>query len=83
MWGGSILVFSTEDTEDAPYVLRATGRYAHSSRYIESLAEERGCDSIQSTRRLAKGKRCVDHGESLRSELVLPESRVRVVPGMP
>jgi predicted TPR repeat methyltransferase len=33
-------VFSIEDTEEAPYVLRATGRYAHSNSYIQSLAEE-------------------------------------------
>ncbi|RLC23963.1 MAG: hypothetical protein DRH56_07065 [Deltaproteobacteria bacterium] len=36
------LVFSTEKTDREGYVLRDTGRYAHSREYIESLAERSG-----------------------------------------
>lgn len=42
MMAGGYLLFSTERSDDAEYVLRPSGRYAHSPAYIESLAAEFG-----------------------------------------
>lgn len=39
---GAYFLFSTERCDDADYVLRPSGRYAHSPAYIESLAAEFG-----------------------------------------
>lgn len=39
---GAYFLFSTERSDDAEYVLRPSGRYAHSPAYIESLAAEFG-----------------------------------------
>jgi predicted TPR repeat methyltransferase len=39
---GACLLFSTELSEDQEYVLRSTGRFAHSERYIRKLAEQNG-----------------------------------------
>jgi len=40
--GGAYFVFSTEHADAGDYVLRPTGRYAHSQNYIRSLAGEFG-----------------------------------------
>jgi predicted TPR repeat methyltransferase len=39
---GAYFVFSTETESEAKYILRPTGRYAHSRKYIEELANEFG-----------------------------------------
>lgn len=38
----AVFVFSTEKTLDAPYILRKTGRYAHTERYLGALCEKNG-----------------------------------------
>ena len=40
---GAYLVFSTESSHEKEYVLRQTGRYAHSRNYIQSLAKDHRC----------------------------------------
>jgi predicted TPR repeat methyltransferase len=39
---GAYFVFSTEDCQEPNFVLRDTGRYAHSPTYIQDLAKEHG-----------------------------------------
>ena len=39
---GAYFLFSTERCDDAEYVLRPSGRYAHSPAYIENLAGKFG-----------------------------------------
>lgn len=39
---GGLMAFSVEDTGEGGYVLRPTGRYAHSSAYIDDLAARTG-----------------------------------------
>ncbi|MCR4347288.1 MAG: tetratricopeptide repeat protein [Sulfuricaulis sp.] len=41
-----LLAFSVETSSDRPVVLRATGRYAHSTRYIEELAASTGFEIL-------------------------------------
>ncbi len=43
---GALLGFSTEVDPDKDYVLRETGRFAHSSGYISGLAEKHGLEII-------------------------------------
>jgi predicted TPR repeat methyltransferase len=38
----SLLVFSTEHTDDGNFILRNTARYAHSKNYILSIAKQQG-----------------------------------------
>lgn len=59
-------LFSTESTSDDDYILRKTGRYAHSSEYIKSAAKEVGFSVLTlETKNLRKQK-----GKWIKGDLV-------------
>jgi len=59
-------VFSTESTSDDDYILRKTGRYAHSSKYIERTAKDIGFSVLTlETKNLRKQK-----GKWIKGDLV-------------
>jgi len=59
---GAYFLFSNESIEEGDYILRPTGRYAHSRAYIRSLAERHGfsietCRSVDVRKEKDKGIR--------------------------
>lgn len=79
---GGMLAFSVEASgESDMYVLRQTGRYAHSRRYIRSLAAATGLSEVGNRAvvlRRESGQDVHGHLYLLRRSLFLPESAYRV-----
>lgn len=79
---GGMLAFSVEASDEGDaFVLRQTGRYAHSRRYIHSLATAAGLSEVgyrAAVLRRESGQDVQGHLYLLRRSLSLPESAYRV-----